>query len=280
MAVQFILGRSGTGKTTYCIKSIIRELAGGEKGPPLVLLVPEQATYQAQRAILADKKIAGYSRVHIISFERLSFQLIGKNTARPEISRIGREMIIYKLLRAGRDKLKLLAQAAQTPGMATKLAEVIIEMHQCACKPSDVTQLAQDLAKAGPLNMTTMKFADIALIFGEYADFIAEKFDDPDIQLSHALKKIPQADFLNGAKLWVDGFADFTVQQRYLLVEMLKTAPDSYIALCLDPTGIDTQYPDRCERDDTSLFSHRANLCRPDRSKQKMQVADCKADSA
>jgi len=265
MAIQFILGRSGTGKTTHCIKSITHELAGGPNSPPLVLLVPEQATYQAQRAILAGKQIAGYSRLRVLSFERLSFWLVGKHTAGGEISRLGREMIVHKILRAGRDKLTLFSQAAQTPGLAAKLAEVIIEMHECACSGSDVRQLALDLAKAEPRkrpnakaephNITAMKFADIALIFAEYAGFIAGKFADPDIQLAQALKKIPQADFLSGAKLWVDGFADFTVQQCYLLVEMLKVASDSYIALCLDPQAFDPRYPDRCELDDTSLFS-------------------------
>ena len=43
MAVQFILGRSGTGKTSYCIKAIVNALAEpGEQR--LILLVPEQAT--------------------------------------------------------------------------------------------------------------------------------------------------------------------------------------------------------------------------------------------
>ena len=59
MAVQFILGRSGTGKTSFCIKSIIDALLEPVDRSPLLLLVPEQATYQAERAILNDKRVAG-----------------------------------------------------------------------------------------------------------------------------------------------------------------------------------------------------------------------------
>ena len=55
MAVQLVLGRSGTGKTSYCIKAIVNALL--ESGEPaaggLIFLVPEQATYQAERAIQA-----------------------------------------------------------------------------------------------------------------------------------------------------------------------------------------------------------------------------------
>jgi RecA/RadA recombinase len=50
MAVQFILGRSGTGKTSYCIKAIVNALAEpGEQR--LILLVPEQATSRSNCAI-------------------------------------------------------------------------------------------------------------------------------------------------------------------------------------------------------------------------------------
>ena len=42
MAVQFILGRSGTGKTSYCIESI-RDVLLNSGEQQLILLVPEQA---------------------------------------------------------------------------------------------------------------------------------------------------------------------------------------------------------------------------------------------
>jgi ATP-dependent helicase/nuclease subunit B len=254
MSVQFILGRSGTGKTSFCIKSIIRELTDGNPADNLILLVPAQATYQAQRAILADKEITGYSRLRVLSFERLTFLLVGKHTARPDISKIGREMIIHKILRTERDKLGLLGQAAQTPGLAAKLAETVVEMHRCAHTNCDVQQLSQKLKKKETHNLTALKFADIAIIFEQYLKFIDGRFVNPDIQLSDALKKVPQANFLKGAKLWVDGFAGFTVQQYQLLAEILRVASESHIALCLDPATIDVENPDAAGLEPTGLF--------------------------
>ena len=96
MSVQFILGRSGSGKTSYCIKSVADALLAPDDNKPLILLVPEQATYQAERAILNDKNVTGYSRLHVLSFDRLQFLLSGKNIAKPVVSRIGRQMIIQK----------------------------------------------------------------------------------------------------------------------------------------------------------------------------------------
>jgi ATP-dependent helicase/nuclease subunit B len=66
MAVRFILGRSGTGKTRHCTGSIVEALLQKDQSP-LILLVPEQASYQAEKAILSDGRISGYSRLHVLS---------------------------------------------------------------------------------------------------------------------------------------------------------------------------------------------------------------------
>jgi len=85
MAVQFILGRSGTGKTSRCIGAIVEALRE-DSGQPLIFLVPEQATYQAERAILSYERVAGFHRLHVLSFDRLQFLLLGKSIARPSLS--------------------------------------------------------------------------------------------------------------------------------------------------------------------------------------------------
>jgi len=255
MAVRFILGRSGTGKTSHCIESISRALAGSDPAESLILLVPAQATYQAERAILGDGKIAGYSNLHILSFERLVFLLSGKSVAVPEISRIGQEMIIHKILRTNCDKLKIFSAAALTPGLAAKVAHTIIELHHCVKTPQDVSELAENLKQTDPNSITTVKFADIAAIYQQYLEFIDGKFVNPDIQLTIARKNIAHADFIKGARLWVDGFAGFGVQQRDLLAEMLKLVKESHIALCLDPALSDLKNLESANIETTALFS-------------------------
>jgi len=120
MAVRFVLGRSGSGKTSYCIKAIADALLEPNGTQPLILLVPEQASFQAERAIFAGKKITGYSRLHVLSFDRLQFLLFGKNTARPELSRIGRVMAIHKILRQNCEQLKIFAASASKIGWPPK----------------------------------------------------------------------------------------------------------------------------------------------------------------
>ncbi|HEC04020.1 MAG TPA: helicase-exonuclease AddAB subunit AddB, partial [Phycisphaerales bacterium] len=146
MAVQFILGRSGSGKTTYCLEAIVRALEES-CNQQLILLVPEQATYQAERAILADKQVAGYNRLSVLSFDRLQFMLAGKNTARPVLSKIGRQMIVHRILRDFSDKLEIFGSSSVWPGLSRRMAHTIAELHEYAGTPEDIEQLLGELRK-------------------------------------------------------------------------------------------------------------------------------------
>jgi len=288
MSVQFILGRSGTGKTSLCVNEIVEALLDG---PPkadqrLLFLVPEQASYQAERAILADSRkgclrhrggrIRGYHRLEVVSFARLHFLLLGQLAARPELSQIGRQMLIHRLLRENSDKLQIFGNSAHWPGLGRQMAQTIRELHCYGKTQEDLDQFLAELQKAdgietgsGSLSQTTrqgptqnlasadgpvkrgiaLKFQDIALIFKEYLKAIEGRFLDPDVelnQLTQVLRDAPLGTgrkFIKGARLWVDGFSHFTGGQLEILSELLKQVEQAKIALCLDPGKIDVNNP-------------------------------------
>jgi len=254
MAVRFIIGRSGTGKTHYCVNAIVDALLQSDSRP-LIYLVPEQATYQAQRSILSDRRITGYNRLHVLSFDRLVYLALGKNSARPFISRLGRNMVIQRILRDCSTRLKVFSGSARLPGLGLRLAETITRLQQYANTPEDLENLVQKLQKTKTDNLTAAKFADIAVVFGEYQKFIEGRFLDPDMQLVSACRALHKAPFLKGARLWVDGFAGFTSAELALLTGLLKTVNDARIALCLDSAAIDLANPDKARIDPADLFS-------------------------
>ena len=254
MAVQFILGRSGTGKTSYCIKAIVNALQEPSE-QQLILLVPEQATYQAERAVLSDEGICGYNRLNVLSFDRLQFLLLGKNTARPALSRIGRQMIVHRLLRDNKSKLKIFDSSASSSGLARQMAQTIAELHQYAKSPDDIEQLMSELAKDERNSLAILKFTDIGLIFGEYVKFIEGDFLDPDVQLTRACQAVSASTLARGAKLWVDGFAGFTEAELAVLTELLKVVADSQMAFCLDASEIDLANPAAENIDPVGLFN-------------------------
>ncbi len=254
MSVRFILGRSGTGKTSYCVKAIVESLLGGGE-EPLILLVPEQATYQAERAILSDKRIAGYSRCRVLSFDRLGFFLRGKNTAMPALSHTGRQMIIQRILREHKSDLKVLGASVSRVGVGKTMADTVAELHRYAKTPEDIEALLGELEKDEENKAAALKFADVGLVFREYLKFIEGRFIDPDMQLLQSCKAVSQADFVKGARLWVDGFAGFTTAELIVLAELFKTVKEAQIALCLDVSRIDLANVDSGKIDPADLFN-------------------------
>ena len=273
MSVEFILGRSGSGKSALCISAIIEELSDQACDAPLVLLVPEQATYQAERTILTSSAVKGFSRLKVLSFNRLEFLLSGNRASR-EISRLGKEMVIQKILRDNRDSLQIFKESAGRGGLASELTSTIIELHECDKSSGDIQALIAELKKNDPGRLTAMKFSDISLVFEKYLEFLDGNFTNPDILLTLARQKVAAAEFLKGSKLWVDGFASFTIQQRALLAEMAMTAEQTHIALCLDPSRIDIVNPKTENLDPASIF----NLTEKTYAELVDIVTECKLD--
>ena len=290
MAVQFVLGRSGTGKTSFCVRAIADALLE-PSDQPLLFLVPEQATYQAERAILSDPRIRGYNRLHILSFDRLQFLLLGKSTARPAISRIGRQMIVHKILRDNLGKLQIFGSSALLPGFAREMASTITELQQWAKSPEDVEELLQYLGSGGPPcppetggmdgsgegshgglplhvrspanhRLSALKFADIALVFRQYNEALRDKFVDPDAQITAACRAVGRSAIIKGARLWVDGFASFTGGEMALLIEVLKIVEQTHMALCVDPGDVGIGVPDCGAATRAGLFEPTARTYR------------------
>jgi len=202
----------------------------------------------------SSRRIAGYNRLQVLSFDRLQFLLSGKNTARPALSRIGRQMIVHRILRDNKSKLKIFGSSATLPGLGRQTAQTIAELHQYAKTPDDIDELLSELEKDERNSLAALKFGDIGLILKEYLEFIEGKFIDPDIQLARSCRAVGTATFLKGAKLWVDGFAGFTTAESAILTELMKAVADAQIALCLDPSNIDLANPNSAGLDPVGIF--------------------------
>ncbi|MCX5632746.1 MAG: exodeoxyribonuclease V subunit gamma [Phycisphaerae bacterium] len=256
MAVQFILGRSGAGKTTLCIKQIIDCLLNGQSENNLVFLVPEQATYQAERAILSNSKIKGYSRLHILSFQRLCYRIFGKNLAARPLTQQARDMIVHRLLCENAAKLKVFSSAAASTGSAVRIATVLAELQQQSKSPDDVDKLIEQLKSSSEL--TAGKLTDINLIYKQYLNFVEGNFLNNDNQLNIARDSVVHTPFLKDCQLWVDGFAGFTTSELLLLTELLKVSASSKIALCIDPAALQEDWAgifEPTQKTYTDLFS-------------------------
>src|SRR5690349_18059256 len=75
MSIGFVIGRAGTGKTRHCLGRIQQLLRDDPVGPPVFWIVPRQATFSAERMLLAEH--GPFCRCRILSFDRLGDEVLG-----------------------------------------------------------------------------------------------------------------------------------------------------------------------------------------------------------
>ena len=137
MRIRFLLGPAGSGKTHRCLAEIRAALRENPEGPPLILLAPKQATFQLERQLLSDDPLPGYTRLHILSFERLAefvFEGLGKPVPRL-LAEEGRVMVLRALLEQKRGELELFRSSARLPGFAQQLSQLLRELQQYQLHP-------------------------------------------------------------------------------------------------------------------------------------------------
>jgi ATP-dependent helicase/nuclease subunit B len=81
--IRFLLGPAGSGKTFRCLAEIRDALRDSPEGPPLLLLAPKQATFQLERQLLPGPALSGYTRLQILSFDRLAGFILGEFAGSP-----------------------------------------------------------------------------------------------------------------------------------------------------------------------------------------------------
>lgn len=238
--VRFLLGRAGSGKTYRCLQEICEATAAQPLGPPLILLVPEQATYQMDRALLEQSSRRAQLRCQVVSFRRLAYLVLeGHLTRRRVLSDSGRQMVIQALLRRNRKLWRFFDASRVRPGWAAHLSRTIHEFRQYRVDSDMLKRAASELALAlGSDSPLVCKLHDLALLLEDYQAFLAQHCYDSDDVSGLLTQAICQADWLRGAKLWVDSFGDFTKQEYEILRALLSRVSEVTFSLCLDPVAL------------------------------------------
>ena len=262
MRAHFLLGPAGSGKTWRCLEEIRAELKRAPAGPPLLLLAPKQATFQLERQLLDSPDLAGYSRLQIVSFDRLAHWLLETFGTVPELlDDEGRVMVLRALLAREHAALRVFRATARLPGFARQLSQLLREFQRHQLTPARLARLAARCTESAPLRD---KLHDLHHLLRAYHEWLAEKgIQDGDQLLdvttaflrdtgngmaaavvrgawcvkepAHAPRTTRHA--ISG--LWLDGFAEMTPQELDLLCAVLPFCRTATLAFCLDPQAGD-----------------------------------------
>ncbi len=190
MRLRFVLGPAGAGKTYRCLAEIRQALATSPEGLPLLLLAPKQTTYMLERQLLADPALPGYTRLHILSFERLARFIFDQLRQRaPEIlDEEGRLMVLRGLLARKRHQLRLFRASARLTGFAQQLSLTLRELQNNLLTPESLRQLACQVQEIQGLSF---KLQDLAGLLEDYLAWLrAHDLQDTECLLTTATEAL------------------------------------------------------------------------------------------
>ncbi|MEK3669527.1 helicase-exonuclease AddAB subunit AddB [Paenibacillus sp. FSL R10-2771] len=237
MTVNFLIGRSGSGKTTTIWETVSSRLKTEPLGAPIIILVPEQGSFGAERGLLAAGNVKGSIRAQTLSFSRLAYRVkqeTGGSASLP-ISEEGKKMLIYKIVNRRKEELKLFGASSDRPGFVERLSDLHTELKRCCLGAGDLEeQLGRMRDALGGSPILAGKLEDLHLVFSELEQEMSQLYMDQEDRLAELAEHIQDSGYIRGSEIWVDGFHGFTNQEFIVLRELMQYASGVTIALTLD----------------------------------------------
>ncbi len=227
--LRFVIGRAGAGKTAALIREIQENMARGIGGN--ILLVPEQYSHEAERELcrVCGDSLSLYAEV--LSFSGLARSLETKRggAAAPWLDQGGRMLCMALALQGTGARLKVYGAAQRRPEMQALLLKAIDELKAARIDAEGL----YDVAAECPDGLGD-KLTDLAMVLDAFDAVVANGRADPADRLTMLSDAIDAGGLDASAKVFVDGFIDFTRQEQEVLCAMLRQSVQLTVCLTLD----------------------------------------------
>ena len=137
------------------------------RGCPLIYLLPEQATAQAERALLRRPGVRGFARAHVVSFRRLAHLVLREmgGAGHPLLDENGRRMLLRAILGRHGDELQVFRRSSRESGFIARLAATFRELAEFRHSFDDLeAQLRFLEAEGRGHSLLAMKLHDLVLV--------------------------------------------------------------------------------------------------------------------
>ena len=238
MAVRFVIGRAGSGKTHYCVEALVRESLANPLGPDLFWLVPEQASFLSERRLMTDPRMAGTFRVRVLGCKRLC-RMLAPDLGIPihgELTPVSRRLLLAQALRRCRESLTIFRSVSQQPGFLIPLEAMVAELVQNGQTPASLRALAEQAAREPPADtVLSQKLHDLAMILQHWEDVVRARALDGETLPGLVAEKLRSRAILTNSSIFVDSFSSMNVLEMELLAQLARQARTVTITLLADP---------------------------------------------
>lgn len=231
MALQFIFGRAGAGKTRYLYEEVIGRSLKQPEGSYLVV-VPEQFTMQAQRELIRLHPNHGMMNIDVLSFKRLAYRVFDEQNVRLPVvlDDMGKSMVLRRVSGGSRKELGLYGSHLGQAGFIGQLKSQISELYQYGVGAEEL----RELSGQAPGALLAQKLKDLSVIYQEFAAYIKDHYITAEEILDILSREIGKSALIQNSQVFLDGFTGFTPVQYRVLEQLLSRAREVVCAVTAD----------------------------------------------
>lgn len=231
MALQFILGNSGSGKTYY-IQHRITDLAGKDMDKNFLMMVPEQFTMQTQRELVMMHENKSIMNIDILSFQRLAYRIFDElgSFSYQVLEDTGKSLILRRIAEESAKKLTVLKKNMTKMGYIGEIKSLISELAQYNVTSSQLSEALEKL----PEGSFSYKLRDVLMMYQGFLDFLEGRYVTAEEVLELLIDVADQSEILKNSVIIFDGFTGFTPIQNQLIRKLLQIAEDIYVTVTID----------------------------------------------
>ncbi|WP_447410463.1 helicase-exonuclease AddAB subunit AddB [Clostridium perfringens] len=235
MGLKIIYGRAGTGKSTFCINQIKKKINNSPTNK-LILLVPEQFTFQTENKVLSAIGERYVLNAEVLSFKRLAHNVFNEcgGATRTIMGDAGKSMLIFKVLEDLGDNMTVFKNASRQKGFIDIASKTITEFKKYNVN-NEVLDLTINEIEDENLKM---KMEELKDVFNEFNSRLHEGYVDEEDQLLLLNEKLDGCSLYDGAEIWIDEFSSFTPNQLSVIGKLLKRAKSVNITLSIDEVNL------------------------------------------
>lgn len=228
--LHFIIGRTGSGKTYTARRIAVKKANSGEK--KVMLIVPEQYSFESERAIIEQMDVSSSEYIEVLSFSRL-VNIVHRTCggiSGKVLDESGRAVLMSLALEDVKSSLSLFKKQADLPEFIPGLLHLLSELKQASISEFDL----HNVYNSTDNSMLKSKISELGIIFNTYNAYLSQSYLDNEDCLEKLYNRVIDTQYFKGYDIIIDSFQHFTGQQYKIIEQMIKQADDVYITFCTD----------------------------------------------
>lgn len=235
MSLHFILGGSGSGKSTWLFKKIQKD-ASENPSINYLVLVPDQFTLETQKTLVSLNGNKGILNIDVLSFHRLAYRAFEEVPAlrRTVLEDMGKIMILYQVFSKKKKEMLYFKRGLNAAGFLDECKSLLCELAQYDVSEEALEELME---KVGEDSLLGLKLHDIRLVYQAFTERMGDTYMMAEELVPQLTRVVSSLEMMKHCVVCLDGFTGFTPTQYELLREILGVCEDMYITVTTDRTG-------------------------------------------